>query len=162
MKVDAKNLQIVEETSSASKVGVLTSSTPPSKPPQGRIASSVQEENTKSKNSPSQSNSKLIGSVLVGVVIIGVGIFLFIGSDKGGKAPVASSPPVESKGSPIVTPPVSEPQPAPQVKVEPPIAEPAKTPTLQPSQQPKSNNQQNEAPVVMPDLNKLVKDAINK
>ena len=162
IKEDAKNLQIVEETSSGSKVEVPTSSTPLSKLPQVGVASSAQEEKTKIKNSPVQSSPKLIGLALAGIVVTGVSAFLYIGGDNGSKTPVAISPPVESKEPRIATPPASEPQPPPQVKVDPPITESVKTPAVQPSQKPKSNSLQSEAPVVMPDLNKLVKDAINK
>jgi len=158
----AENLRLAEEADSQSKVELSTPNISPSIPLQARVALPAQEEKTKIKNSPTQSSSKLIGLALAGIVITGVSAFLFIGGDNGSKAPVASSPPVEDKEPQVVAPPVIEPQPAPKVKVEPPIAQPAKPPVVQPTQKPKSNGQQSDAPVAMPDLNKLVKDAINK
>ena len=158
----SEDLHIGEIKELESKLEVPISRAPLNRPPEIRVSSPAPEEKTKIKNSPAQSNSKLIGLALAGIVITGVSAFLFIGVDNGSKAPVVSTPPVESKEPKVVAPPVIEQQPAPQVKVEPPIAQPAKPPVVQPTQKPKSNAQQSDAPVAMPDLNKLVKDAINK
>lgn len=158
-----ENLKLADEVDSEPKVEVSIPSFPKSMPPQVKITTSTQEDKKKSANSPAQSSSKLIGLVLVGIVIIVTGGFLFIGGDKSSNMPVASSLPVEPKEAPVIAPPVAEPQPPVQAKVEAPAPPPPVQPAaVQPIQKPKSNNQQSDAPVAMPDLNKLVKDAINK
>ena len=121
----------------------------------------IDEKKANNAQLPSTSNSKLIGIGIAGLIVVGSSAFFLMGGDKGAKAPIANVPPV-------IAPTVSESQPAaapatpPPVAPEPIVTQTAKPAPAQPIQKPKPSSQQGEAPVAMPDLNKLVKDAINK
>jgi len=126
------------------------------------------------KDSASRVNPKLIFLGVVGLLVVGIGAFIFMRGEKGGKTPAATPMPTESVSG------QSSPQPvtpiAPEVKptqpstvesptpqtTKPPTPQPTKPPATPPVQEPITNSQSTAVPVVIPDLNKLVKDAINK
>lgn len=131
-----------------------------------KIDLSNKEDLTLGKDSASKMNLKLIFLGAAGLLVVGVGAFIFMGGEKSGNIPVAIPMPTESvsgQSSPQpVTPITPEVKPAQPSTAEPPTPQPTKPPASPPAQEPKSNSQPTAAPAAMPDLNKLVKDAINK
>jgi hypothetical protein len=148
------------------KVEKIPSPIPTAASTASKIDLSDKEELTLKKDSASKMNPKLIFLGVAGLLVVGVGAFIFMGGEKSGKTPVATPMPIESvsgQSSPQpVTPIAPEVKPTQSSIAEPPTLQPSKPPATPPVQKPKSDSQSTAAPVAMPDLNKLVKDAINK
>lgn len=127
---------------------------------------SNKEELTLRKDPVSKVNPKQILLVVAGLLVIGIGAFIFMGGEKSGKTTVATPIPTESvsvQTSPQPATPITPEEKLSQPStVEPPTPQPAIPPASPPVQKPKSNSQSTAAPAAIPDLNKLVKDAINK